>query len=142
MALSGGKLTGYSKIEQKDYSDTYWTTEGAMKFMGSRVSSLSKQIKSKLGEISKVYDNISDKYEKILNSCSGNGGKVDKSTTEGKALNKYKKTCDKRAEYCQKRKDTLSDAIEDARMVQVNIDNAAGQVLEDANKTSNSEVAE
>ena len=67
MALSGKNISGYSKIEQQNFSSASFTDSGAQIFDGTEVVNIMEQISATLNSISNEYDAIRKGYNKCLN---------------------------------------------------------------------------
>ena len=108
-------MTGYSKIEQKSFSEDGFTSDDAIVFDGDKIISIMTSIKKKLGEISTTYGKIADLYGQAL-KCTASKKKMDTSTGDGKTMNSLKKKADARADVCKTRKQQLISKIESLKI--------------------------
>ena len=96
-------MNGYSKIEQKSFSEDGFTSNDAIVFDGDKIISIMTSIKKKLGEIANTYAKVADLYGQAL-KCTASKKKMDTSKGDGKTMNNLKKKADARAAVCKTRK--------------------------------------
>lgn len=116
MALSGKNISGYSKIEQQNFSSASFTDSGAQIFDGTEVVNIMEQISATLNSISNEYDAIRKGYNKCLNdTVSGKNMSAD--NADGKKIRQFKNKADKRADYVKQRKSSLQSEISTLKLM-------------------------
>ena len=118
-------MNGYSKIEQKSFSEDGFTSNDAIVFDGDKILSIMTSIKKKLGEISNTYAKVADLYGQAL-KCNG------------KTMNNLKKKADARAAVCKTRKQQLISKIETLKITLDVINDYNTQNLVSSSKDINS----
>ena len=117
MALTGDGFTGKSKIEAQNFELDSFTNAESQVFDDDSIISIMTQIKTKLGSISKKYDEISAGYQKCL-TCTSSGKKMDTTkNTDGKKILKFQKKAAARADICSQKKTTLANEISTLKLV-------------------------
>ena len=129
-ALPKGKdFSGYSKLEQKPFSEDGFKEPEAIVFDGDDILSIFQKVKGNLDKINKAYAEIAKLYGEAL-KCTASGKTMDSSTADGKTINNLKKKASARATVMATRSTQMQNKI-DALQMQLDAINAANTKTND-----------
>ena len=136
MALTGSDFTGKSKIETQNFGLDSFTNAESQIFDDDSIINIMTQIKTKLGNISQKYNEISTGYQKCLN-CTSSGKKMDTTkNTDGKKILKFQKKAESRANVCSQKKTTLANEISTLKLIIDAINTANDAALDAADSAT------